>query len=257
MTGPTGPGRVMLVGAGPGAADLLTVRAARLIGEADTILHDALVEPEVLALARPGARIVCVGKRAGRPSMPQALINRLLVRAARGGGLVVRLKGGDPMLFGRAQEEIDALAGAGITVAIVPGVSAAFAAAAGAVTSLTRRGLARSVTFVTPATGRGEMAGSGWARAAASADTAALYMGRDDARAIRAALRDAGRPGTTPVLVVENAGRPGERQLRGTLDGLEQLAAATGDGPALVLVGQVFAALPAARDGPAPVRLAL
>src|SRR6266576_176053 len=140
--------KVYLVGAGPGAPDLLTLRAARLLESADIVFHDALVHPATLALAQR-ARLVDVGKRYGRISPEQRIINRALVEAARTHAIVVRLKGGDPMLFGRAQEEIDALACAGVDCEVVPGVTAALAAAASLKVSLTRRGVARNVAFVT------------------------------------------------------------------------------------------------------------
>ena len=168
-------GKVYLVGAGPGAPDLLTLRAARLLGEADVVLHDALVHPDTLALAARAERIP-VGKRCGRQSSAQRFINKRLVDAARRHRIVVRLKGGDPMLFGRAQEEISALEHAGIECEVVPGVTAALAAAADLGVSLTQRGAARSVAFVTPRVGEGE-APSQWARTVAAADTAVIYMG--------------------------------------------------------------------------------
>ena len=141
-------GKVYLVGAGPGAPDLLTLRAARLLASADIVLHDALVHPETLALAHR-ARFIDVGKRYGKVSTEQRFINRALVEAARTHDVVVRLKGGDPMLFGRAQEELDALADAGIECEVVPGVTAALAAAATLQVSLTRRGVSRNVAFLT------------------------------------------------------------------------------------------------------------
>ena len=147
-------GTVYLVGAGPGAPDLLTVRAARLLAEADVVFHDALVHPETVALA-VRAQKIAVGKRCGRHSTAQQFINKRLVDAARKHAVVVRLKGGDPMIFGRSQEEIDALQAAGIAVEIVPGITAALAAAAELRVSLTRRGLSRSVTFATPRVGAG------------------------------------------------------------------------------------------------------
>ncbi len=233
-------GTVYLVGAGPGAADLLTVRAARLIAAADLLVHDALVEPEVLALA-PGARKLNVGKRAGKPSTDQAFINRLLVRAARSHPIVVRLKGGDPMLFGRAAEELAACRKAGVRVEIVPGVSAAFAAAAEAQASLTQRGLARSVAFVTPTFGRGEAGDEHWADAAAAAESAAIYMGAAQAARVRDALLARGVPASTPAVLAENAGRAMARRRRASLGELTQLAALAGDGPALLLLGEAFA----------------
>jgi uroporphyrin-III C-methyltransferase len=234
-------GAVYLVGAGPGAADLLTLRAARLLAEADLVLHDALVEPEVLALA-PHARKLNVGKRARKPSADQAFINRLLVRAARSHRVIVRLKGGDPMLFGRAHEEIHACRRAGVPVEIVPGVSAVFAAAAEAQTSLTQRRISRSVAFVTPAVARGDAGDDAWADAAAAADSVAIYMGAGDATRVRDALLARGVSLATPVLLAESAGRADARRVLGDLGGLELLAAQTRDGPALLLVGEAFAA---------------
>ncbi len=231
-------GVVYLVGAGPGASDLLTVRAARLLGEAGIVFHDALVHPETLALAAR-AQKVAVGKRCGQHSSAQKFINKRLVDAARRHQVVVRLKGGDPMLFGRAQEEIDALAAAGIRYEVVPGVSAALAAAAELGVSLTRRGLARSVAFITPRVGEGEAANN-WVRAAQAADTVALYMGAGEARAIAAALIAAGMPGATPVAIAESVSLEGSRVVAGRLDELERLAAQCGSGPAVVLIGEVW-----------------
>jgi len=232
-------GTVYLVGAGPGAADLLTLRAARLLAEADLVLHDALVTDEVLALA-PRARRLAVGKRAGRPSTDQAVINRLLVRAARHHRVIVRLKGGDPMLFGRAQEEIDALRAAGVPHEVVPGVSAGFAAAAEIAQSLTHRRLSRSVAFVTPALARGAEADDSWADAAAAADTAVVYMGKAEAVRIRDALIARGVPARRPAVLVEGASRGGI-VAGGSLGSLEALAGRAGDGPALLLIGEAFA----------------
>ena len=148
-------GKVWLTGAGPGAPDLLTVRAMRLLQQADIVFHDSLVNPEIVAIAA-GAEQVAVGKRCGRYSTAQRFINKRLVDAAATHRTIVRLKGGDPMLFGRAQEEIDALLQAGIEIEVVPGVTSALAASADALRSLTARGVSRSVTFVTPRVGVGE-----------------------------------------------------------------------------------------------------
>src|SRR5258705_2357235 len=148
-------GKVYLVGAGPGAPDLLTLRAAEILERAEVVFHDALVHPQTLALATHALKIL-VGKRSGRLSTAQSFINKRLVDAARKHRVVVRLKGGDPTLFGRAQEEIAALNAAGIAFEVVPGVTAALAAAAEAGVSLTQRGIARSITFVTPRVGEGE-----------------------------------------------------------------------------------------------------
>ena len=232
-------GKVYLVGAGPGAPDLLTLRAARLLEKADVVLHDALVHPETLALAARAEK-VAVGKRCGRHSSAQRFINKRLVDAARGNGVVVRLKGGDPMLFGRAQEEIAALEKAGIEYEVVPGVTAALAAAADLRVSLTQRGAARSVAFVTPRVGEGE-APSAWAQTVAAADTAVIYMGAGDAARVRDALIDAGVAREMPVALVENASLGDSRSVRGTLAGLEALSATRGSGPAVILLGRVFA----------------
>ena len=236
------PGTVHLVGAGPGAADLLTLRAVRLLGEADVVFHDALVDESVLALA-PQARRVPVGKRCGRLHTAQRFINRQLIEAARRYRVVVRLKGGDPLVFGRAQEEIDELQSAGITVRVVPGVTAACAAAAELARSLTVRGSARNVLLLTPRTGDGE-ATHPWARAAAAADTLALYMASRDATSVAQALVDAGVPRHRPAVLVENASRPDARTLHAPLHAIGSAAEALGDGPALLLVGEPFAVAP-------------
>lgn len=230
-------GTVYLVGAGPGAADLLTLRAARLLADADIVFHDALVPQAILALATHAEKIA-VGKRSGRHSTAQRFINKRLSDAARQHRVVVRLKGGDPMLFGRAQEEIDYLRAQGIAVEIVPGVTAAFAASADLGVSLTQRGLARSVAFVTPRVGAGEAA-STWVSAVLAADTAAIYMGAGEALAISEALIKAGKPAATPVAVIENASL-GAVVARGRLVDLPQLAAQLSGGPVLILVGEVL-----------------
>ena len=236
-------GKVYLVGAGPGAADLLTVRAARLLGSADIVFHDALVEQDVLDLARHAVKIA-VGKRCGAHSTSQRFINKRLVDAAKRHSIVVRLKGGDPMLFGRAQEEIDALAQADIDFEVVPGVTAALAAASDLRLSLTRRGVARSVTMVTPRAGDGETVNA-WTRAAATADTAVIYMGAGQAEAISAALIDQGLPRGTPVVLVENAGRSTESHCAGVLGDLQRLAASRGAGPAVIVIGEIARTLAA------------
>lgn len=231
-------GKVYLVGAGPGAPDLLTLRAARVLRRAEVVFHDALVHPRTLALARHAVK-VAVGKRCGRHSTAQRFINKRLIDAARTHATVVRLKGGDPMLFGRAQEEIDALRAAGIEVEVVPGVTAALAAAAGMEVSLTRRALARSVVFVTPRAGAGAPKNN-WVAAALAADTAAIYMGAGEAEAIAAALTGGGKPEDTPLALIESASLPGEQALYGTLSELPRLARQTGGGPAVIVLGEVL-----------------
>ena len=232
-------GRVYLVGAGPGAADLLTVRAVRLLGEADIVLHDALVGPEILDLA-PRAEKVAVGKRCGGHATTQIFINRRLAQAARRHRVVVRLKGGDPMLFGRAHEELSYLKALGIEVEVVPGVTAALGAAASLGVSLTRRGMARSVVFATPRVAEGKSA-SGWASAAIQADTAVLYMASREAAAVRDALLAAGMPAATPAVVAAGVATPDARAFAGSLAELAQLAESAGNAPALLLLGEVFA----------------
>lgn len=233
-------GKVYLVGAGPGAADLLTLRAARLLGDADVVLHDALVSAEVLALATK-AKLYNVGKRASRPSVDQRLICRLLVRMAQRHALVVRLKGGDPSLFGRATEELSACREASVTVEIVPGITAAFAAAATLNASLTRRGASRSVTFVTPSITRGRVEPDmHWADAAAAAETAIVYMGAQQAARVMEALLARGVPASRPVALLENVSLTNERVVRGGLGDLAVLAAELGEGPAIMMIGEAI-----------------
>ena len=231
-------GRVYLIGAGPGAPDLLTLRAADVLARADVVFYDSLVHPETLALAVHAHRIA-VGKRSGRRSTAQQFINKRLIDAARRHDVVVRLKGGDPMLFGRAQEEIDALRRAGVDFEIVPGVTAATAAAAELGISLTRRGLSRHVVFVTPRAAEGER-GNDWVASVLAADTAVLYMGAGLARDISADLIRRGKPADTPVALVENASLPERRALFGTLADLPALARDTKGGPTVVLFGDVL-----------------
>jgi len=231
-------GTVYLVGAGPGAPDLLTLRAARLLARADIVFHDALVHPETVALAEH-AQLVAVGKRCGKHSTAQQFINKRLVDAARVHSIVVRLKGGDPMLFGRAQEEIAALEAAGIACEVVPGVTAALAAAAELKTSLSQRGNARSIAFATPRVGDGENA-SAWADGIIHADAGAIYMGVGQAAAIAATLFAAGKPASLPVAVIENASLPDVRIRYTTLHDLPALADTEVTGPALILLGPQF-----------------
>ena len=231
-------GKVVFIGAGPGAADLITLRGASRLAQADVVLFDALTDPALRDFA-PKAKWVDVGKRCGRHSTAQRFINKRLVDAAARHDVVVRLKGGDPMLFGRAHEEMDALDAAGTDYEVVPGVTAAFGAAADLALSLTRRGLSRSVAFVTPRVGEDESA-SDWAAVAVAADTAALYMGVGEAEAIAATLIRRGRPAATPVAIVESASLPDSRVAYGTLGELPELAATVTAGPALILLGEVL-----------------
>ena len=230
--------KVYLVGAGPGAPDLLTLRAARMIEKADIVFYDALVHPDTVALA-VNARKVAVGKRAGQVSTDQRFINRQLVEAGRHYENVVRLKGGDPMMFGRAQEEIDALKQAGIKYEVVPGITAALAASASLGVSLTRRGVARTVSFVTPRIGPNEVE-SDWLASAAAADSTILYMAAGQAPQIAFALIGAGKRSSTPVAIVENASLENEQRIFTTLAGLTASSLKLA-GPAVLCVGDVFA----------------
>ena len=231
-------GTVYLVGAGPGAPDLLTLRAARLLERADIVFHDALVPQEILVLASKAKKIE-VGKRSGRHSTAQKFINKRLVDAARGHQVVVRLKGGDPMLFGRAHEELSYLKKKNIRCEIVPGVTAALAATAEVGVSLTARGLARSVAFLTTRAAKGERP-NGWLTAALAADTVVIYMGAGEAEAITRALIEAGKPMATPVAIVERASLPDVRKVAGTLAQLPALVERCGNGPVAILLGEVY-----------------
>jgi len=232
-------GKVYLIGAGPGAADLITVRGARLLGTADVVLHDALVEPAMLDYA-PRARKIAVGKRCGRLSTAQQFINKQIVDAALEHEVVVRLKGGDPMLFGRADEEMRALEAAGIEYEVVPGITAALAGAAALKRSLTLRGVSRSVALATYS----RAADTEAIREQVNADSLVFYMGRDSAAEIAQQLIDAGRSGATAVAIVEACSTDRQRMLTLTLD---QLAA--GDAqqwvdpaePCLLMIGAAFA----------------
>lgn len=246
-------GTVYLVGAGPGAPDLLTLRAAELLRRADIVFHDALVHPDTLALAEKAEKIA-VGKRCGRHSTAQRFINKRLIDAAQRHAIVVRLKGGDPMLFGRAQEEIDALEQAGIEYAVVPGITAALAASATLGISLTRRGMSRNVTFITPRTGKGEDAHD-WARSALAADTCAIYMGVGEAGHIAATLIRRGASPELPVVVLENASLPEQRSVALRLADLGAVTTLGITGPAVILLGEVYRraqaasiSMPARRD---------
>ena len=230
-------GRVYLVGAGPGAPDLLTLRAARLLAEADVVLTDALVHPDTLSLASR-AQIVFVGKRAGIPSPRQTDINRMMVDAARRHRCVVRLKGGDPMVFGRAQEEIEALQAAGIDFEVVPGVTAVLAASAELRRPLTQRAKSRHFVLVTPKHADGSPPND-WVRPIVDADAAAVYMGGAAAGEIAAALLRAGRSAATPVVLARNVSLPDASYTHATLAQVaagEVLAGA----PVLILIGDTF-----------------
>ncbi len=233
-------GKVWLVGAGPGDPDLLTLRAARLIMRAKLIVHDGLVDPAILALAQPGARLISVAKRRSRHTMPQEEINALLVREALAGTEVVRLKGGDPFIFGRGGEEAEACHAAGVEVEVVPGISAAIGAAAAAQMPLTHRRSASIVSFVA-----GQCKGlseQNWAGLAGQGRTLVIYMGLATAEAIADKLIEDGLAPDMPVAVVENATRPQMRVLRGPLAGLPDLVLREKvKSPAIIIIGEVTA----------------
>ena len=228
-------GKVYLIGAGPGAQDLITMRGARLLAQAEVVLYDALVTEEMLELC-PQAEKISVGKRAGQRSTAQHFINEQLVDCAARFGLVVRLKGGDPMLFGRADEELSALEAHGIEVEVVPGITTAVAAAAAALQPLTKRGVARSVAFFTSSTAPGHPD----ELTIPSTDTLVQYMGGREAIATANNLLSQGRAPDTPVVVIENVSRADQRVERITLSELAQGLPAA-HGPVLVMLGQAMA----------------
>lgn len=236
----SGMGRVWLVGAGPGDPDLLTLRAARVISQADVIFADRLVGPGVLALASPAASVVAVGKSRGEHSVPQADIHRQLIAAARQGKSVVRLKGGDPFIFGRGGEELEALREAGVDVEIVPGVTAALGCASSAQIPLTHRAAGRSVTFVTGHAALGAEPDLDWSALARSSQTVVVYMGVGSGPLISDRLIAAGRGADTPVAVIENGTRSEEVRVYGRLGDLVDLIQSNGIlGPALLIIGDV------------------
>lgn len=227
-------GKVYLVGAGPGAQDLITLRGARLLAQADVVLHDALVTDEMLALC-PQAEKILVGKRYGQLSTAQQFINKQLVDYAGKVALVVRLKGGDPMLFGRADEELRALEEAGIEVEVVPGITTALAAAAATKQPLTKRGVARSVAFFTSSTAPEHSDH----HAIPDTDTLVQYMGGREATATAARMLAQGRRPETPVVVIENCSRPDQRIRRLTLASLAH-GLGPAHGPVLVMLGDAM-----------------
>jgi uroporphyrin-III C-methyltransferase len=234
-------GRVLLVGAGPGPADLMTVRAQQAVRAAQAVLYDALVSPEVLELAPASAIRIETGKRGGKASMGQAEINRLMLELAQRGLDVVRLKGGDPSVFGRSGEETTFLAEHGVAFEIIPGVTAASAAAAQFGFPLTYRQQARRLILATARTEGGVVTFDTAAALLADPEaTLALYMARDSLGEIGAALVAAGRDGATSALAVENAGHDAARAIRSDLAGLAAAVQAAGfSGPVVVIVGAV------------------
>ena len=233
-------GTVYLVGAGPGDPDLLTLRAARLLGAAELVVHDGLVDPAVLALAHPAAELVSVAKSRARHTLPQHEIDALLVREARKGRDVVRLKGGDPFVFGRGGEEAEACLAAGVPVEVVPGVTSALGAAAAAQIPLTHRDSASVVSFVA-----GQCKGlteQNWAGLAGKGRTLVIFMGVTTAPRIAEKLMADGLAPDVPLAVIENAARAGMRVLRGPLAALPDLVERERvKSPALIIIGDVTA----------------
>lgn len=233
-------GTIYLVGAGPGPVDLLTLRAARLIERAEVIVHDGLIGPDILGLARADARLISVAKQRAHHTLPQEEINALLVREALAGRNVVRLKGGDPFIFGRGGEEAETARGAGVQVEIIPGISAANGAAAAAQIALTHREASSIVSFVA-----GQCKGlseQDWSGLAGKGRTLVIYMGVSTAAQIADKLMADGLAPDMPIAVIENAARPEMRVLRGLLAGLPDLVEAEAvKTPALIVIGEVTA----------------
>lgn len=231
-------GRVLLVGAGPGSADLLSIRAARALEAADVVVHDGLIDAEVMAMINPAARLVNVAKRRSHHMMPQEAINALLVAEAQRGQNVVRLKGGDPFIFGRGGEEVDACRAANVPVEVVPGISAALGCAAEALLPLTHREMSSAVSFVA-----GQCKGlsdQNWAGLAGHGRTLVIYMGVATAHDIADKLMTDGVAPDMPVAIVERGTRAGARALRTLLADLGPLIERDGvASPAIIVVGEV------------------
>ncbi len=231
-------GKVYLVGAGPGDPELLTIKAARLISSADVVVHDGLVDEAILAMVNPEARLISVAKQRSKHSVPQEGINDILVREAELGYLVVRLKGGDPFIFGRGGEEAEACRGAGVAVEVVPGISAAMGGAAEAMLPLTHRDASSVVSFVA-----GQCKGltdQNWAGLAGKGRTLVIYMGVATAADITEKLISDGLSPDTPVAVLERATRPRARALRTILTDLGDMIEREGvASPAIIVVGDV------------------
>jgi uroporphyrin-III C-methyltransferase/precorrin-2 dehydrogenase/sirohydrochlorin ferrochelatase len=238
---PAGMGEVVLVGTGPGDPELLTVRAARLLADADVVLYDNLVSAEILALLPAGAERIYVGKQRKRHALAQSDINRRMAELARQGRRVLRLKGGDPFIFGRGGEELEYLAQAGVPTRVVPGITAGVGVAAVAGIPLTHRDLAQSCTFVTGHLQDGSMA-LDWAMLARPRQTVVVYMGLLGLPTLCACLVEHGRAADTPAAIIQQGTTPRQRVIVGTLASLPGLVAGAGlQAPTLIIVGEVVA----------------
>jgi uroporphyrin-III C-methyltransferase / precorrin-2 dehydrogenase / sirohydrochlorin ferrochelatase len=233
-------GRVTLVGAGPGDPDLLTIKALRALQDADIIFYDELVSPEVLDRARRDAARVPVGRRVGKPGIGQDAINKLLIESAKSGQRAVRLKGGDPFIFGRGGEEVEALREAGISYSVIPGITAGLGAAAEFDVPLTYRGEALRITFLTAHKAK-DAETVDWTTLTDVKMTVVVYMGMTAAPAIRAGLLAAGRSPQTPVGVFARATRPDSQAVVGALENLPALLREIDGGPAILVIGDVVA----------------
>lgn len=238
-------GKVYLIGAGPGDPKLLTLKAAEAIGESDIIVYDHLVNPEVLAHSRRGGELIYVGKRAGEPSISQSQINRILIARAHSGQIVARLKGGDPFIFGRGGEEAEALAGAGVQFAVIPGVSSGIAAAAYAGIPLTHRDYSSSVAFITGHdAAHGKRTAVDWSITAHAADTLVIFMCAQTISGIARKIIASGRPSTTPIAIIRSGTYQHQEVFTGTLEDLVTADEAHEGGlriepPAIAVIGDV------------------
>jgi uroporphyrin-III C-methyltransferase/precorrin-2 dehydrogenase/sirohydrochlorin ferrochelatase/uroporphyrin-III C-methyltransferase len=240
VTHPSAAAQVALVGAGPGDPELLTLRALRLIEGAEVVVYDRLVSAEIMALVPPRVERIYAGKQSAAHHLPQGEINELLIDLARSGRRVVRLKGGDPFVFGRGSEEAEALAAAGISFEVVPGISSASGCTTYAGIPLTHRGLAQGVRLVTGHWREGQALDYDWSRLADPNCTLVIYMGLTHLPEIAAKLLEAGLPADTPAAAVENGTTPRQRRVLGTLASLpERVAAAGMKPPTLIIVGRV------------------
>jgi uroporphyrin-III C-methyltransferase len=234
------PGSVAIVGAGPGDPELITLKAVRRIEEADVILYDRLVNDQLLGYAKPGTLRIYCGKSPGLHSMPQGRIEELMIQYAKEGNKVVRLKGGDPFVFGRGGEEALALAEQGIAYEIIPGITSAIGAAASAGIPLTHRGLAASFVIVTGSRCNDHESPVRWDRLVSGVDTIVVYMGISQFSEIREQLMRHGKQGTTPVAVIENGTTSRQRTVTGTLNNIEKLVSVMNiSNPALIIIGEV------------------